>query len=104
MLNAHSHISCASADEAVDALQLRHAAAVDALRAALDRFFTVGTPPSGLERAAFRYPELRVSYHPKVIPPANRRAFAKFPAPGVFVTTVTQPEAFRSYLLEQLRR
>ena len=53
-------------------------------------------------RARFRYPELRLTYQPDAVPPSNARAFAKFSEPGVYSTTVTQPEDFRSYLLEQL--
>src|SRR5258706_16056201 len=33
----------------------------------------------------------------------TRRAWAKFQAPGLYSTTVTQPAFFRRYLLEQLR-
>ena len=40
---------------------------------------------------------------PNGAPPSNARAFAKFSAPGVYTTTVTQPADFRAYLLEQLR-
>ena len=36
------------------------------------------------------------------MPATNRRAFAKFSAPGVYTTTITQPRAFSAYLLEQL--
>ena len=53
-------------------------------------------------RARFRYPELRVIYQPEGVPPSSARAFAKFSEPGVYSTTVTQPEDFRAYLLEQL--
>jgi AMP nucleosidase len=35
--------------------------------------------------------------------PASARAYAKFQGPGVYSTTVTQPDHFRNYLLEQLR-
>ena len=53
-------------------------------------------------RARFRYPELRLTYQPDGAPPSSPRAFAKFSEPGVYSTTVTQPEDFRAYLLEQL--
>ena len=36
------------------------------------------------------------------MPPSSARAFAKFSEPGVYATSVTQPEDFRAYLLEQL--
>ena len=41
-------------------------------------------------------------YQPEGVPPSSARAFAKFTEPGVYSTTVTQPEDFRAYLLEQL--
>jgi AMP nucleosidase len=90
-------------EEAVARLDRLHNDATGALRHALERYFETREPPSPDERARFRYPEIRVSYEPEGVQPLVRRAFAKFPAPGVYATTVTQPAAFRSYLLEQLR-
>jgi AMP nucleosidase len=93
----------ASPSEAVDLLARRYHDAVDSLRASLDRFLDIGVPPTPDERMRFRYPRLRVSYRPEGAPPASPRAFAKFSTPGVYSTTVTQPEDFRPYLLEQLQ-
>ena len=90
-------------EAAVDRLEELYAQATAALRHAVDRFLESGHPPSPEERRLFRYPELSLTYRPEGVPSANRRAFAKFSAPGVYTTTVTQPGAFRSYLLEQLR-
>jgi AMP nucleosidase len=90
-------------EAAVDRLEELYAAATTALRRAVDRFLENGHPPTPEEREAFRYPELSLTYLPEGVPGTNRRAFAKFSAPGVYTTTVTQPGAFRSYLLEQLR-
>ena len=90
-------------EEAVAKLDHLHVEATTAVRAALERFFETHEPPSEAERARFRYPEIRVTYEPEGVPPSVRRAFAKFPSAGVYATTVTQPAAFRSYLLEQLR-
>jgi AMP nucleosidase len=90
-------------EEAVARLDRLHMDATTALRDALERFFETRKPPAPHERARFRYPEIRVSYEPEGVQPLVRRAFAKFPAPGVYATTVTQPAAFRTYLLEQLR-
>ena len=93
----------ATPEEAVAALDRLHQAATGALREALARYETSGEKPSAEQRAQFRYPELRVTYKAGGEElPANRRAFAKFPAAGVYNTTVTQPAAFRKYLLEQL--
>ncbi len=94
--------ACLTPVEAVDLLAKRYEEATAALRAAVERFLRTGVPPSDTERAKFRYPQLRVMYRPEAAPPANPRAFAKFSAPGVYTTTVTQPADFRAYLLEQL--
>lgn len=92
----------ASAEEAVERLDALYTAATSALRAAVDRFLETGVPPSAQERARFRYPEISLTYAPEGVPPTNRRAYAKFSVPGVYSTTVTQPRAFKPYLLEQL--
>jgi AMP nucleosidase len=95
---------CPTPESAIDQLESLHAAAVTALRAALDRVLAGGPPPDAAERARFHYPELRVHHTPTgTAPPATRRAWAKFQAPGTYGTTITQPAAFRAYLLEQLR-
>ncbi len=76
--------------------------AVEAERAALTRFFETGEGPTPIERASFVYPELRVTYAAQSPLPDNRRAFAKFQAPGIYATTITHPEVCGPYLLEQL--
>ena len=92
----------ATPDEAIDRLARLYDEATQALRAAVDRFLKDGEPPSAGTRALFRYPELRLTYGPSGLPPSSARAFAKFSEAGVYATTVTQPEDFRAYLLEQL--
>jgi AMP nucleosidase len=92
-----------SPEQAVDRLEVLHAEAVAALRASLARFVADGTAPDGPERARFRYPELRLTWQPSGPPPFTRRAWAKLSAPGIYATTITQPAAFRRYLLQQLR-
>jgi AMP nucleosidase len=95
---------CATPEAAVDALAALHDAATSTLRAALERVLSGGPPPTAAERTAFRYPELRLTYARGTGErPAVRRAWAKFQAPGVYATTITQPAFFRRYLLEQLR-
>jgi AMP nucleosidase len=91
-----------SPSQAVDRLAALYDEATTALRAAVERFLVDGVPPSESMRARFRYPELRVIYQPEGVPPSSARAFAKFSEPGVYTTSVTQPEDFRAYLLEQL--
>ncbi len=92
-----------SAAEAVNRLQDLHRAATTGLREALERYLSDGIAPTPTEIASFCYPELRVIYRPDGVMPATARAYAKFQGPGVYSTTVTQPEHFRSYLTSQLR-
>ena len=92
----------ATPQAAIDRLaELYHDAAA-ALRAAVERFLENGAAPTPETRARFRYPKLRITYLPDGVPPSNHRAFAKFTEAGVYETTVTHPDAFRAYLMEQL--
>jgi AMP nucleosidase len=95
--------SALTPEQAVSRLEELHAAAADALREALARYTKTGAAPSPEERKRFRYPELRVDWRPVGAVRFTRRAWAKFQAPGLYCTTVTQPAFFRRYLLEQLR-
>ncbi|MEH6491538.1 AMP nucleosidase [Halopseudomonas sp.] len=91
-----------SPEEAVDRLAALHQEATSALREALKQYMADRTrPPAG--RCAFRYPELRLTYHCQGEVPSTVRAYAKVQVPGTYSVTVTQPAAFRRYLLDQLR-
>ena len=90
-------------EAAVEALIGLHRQATGTLRAALSRYLATREPPDAGERALYHYPELRITYRPEGVPRSSRRAYAKFQRAGVFSTTVTQPEHFREYLLQQLR-
>ena len=92
-----------SPEAAVSRLRDLHAGATEALRGALGRFLHDGTPPDMGARMQFRYPELRVTYAPDGPVPRIKRATAKLQGPGTYATTVTQPDYFRPYLLDQLR-
>ncbi len=96
----------ASPEEAVDLLQSLYRQAIEAECAALERFAATGVPPDAAERAQFRYPELRVIYrngtNEHSAGQRPRRSYAKPQRPGVYRTTITQPEAFRPYLLDVL--
>ncbi|ONG57348.1 AMP nucleosidase [Pseudoroseomonas deserti] len=98
-----SPLACATAEEAVDRLEALYEAAVAAERAALDRFVDQRIPPTPEERAAFRYPGLWLRWAPEGPPPQVRRSWAKLQVSGDYATTITNPAAFRPYLLEQLR-
>ena len=90
-------------EAAIDRLEDLYGRASAALVRALDRYLDTREPPTATERAAFRYPLLRVIHYGAEEPPRTRRAFAKFQRPGVYETTITHPRFFRRYLLEQLR-
>lgn len=94
----------ASASEIIDTLEEMYTSAVEALSSALGRFLKDGTPPDEDARTEgiFCYPELVVRYDPKGPPPPISRSFGKFSEAGTYVSTITQPEFFRAYLLEQL--
>ncbi len=92
-----------SPEAAIDRLEQHYDRAAKALTDALYHYFKTGTPPDEKTRAQFRYPSLRV--HAPVngpVPPMTRRAYAKLQRPGAYETTITQPAAFRTYLMEQL--
>ena len=91
-----------SAEAAVDRLAMLHQQATNALRSALKQYLKDRTPPSEAH-CAFRYPELRLTYHCQGEVPSSVRAYAKVQVPGTYAVTVTQPDAFRNYLLDQLR-
>jgi AMP nucleosidase len=95
--------TAATPEAAIDRLEALYAEAKAALRHDLQHFFDTAVPPSAEDRARYRYPLLRVTYEPSKLPAATRRGYAKFAAPGIYSTTVTQPGEFRGYLLDQLR-
>jgi len=88
----------------VDRLEHEYAASVAGLRAALRAFLNGGPPPAPELRAegAFAYPELRLTWRGGEPFPRTSRAFARIAAPGRYAVTVTRPDLFRSYLVEQL--
>jgi AMP nucleosidase len=92
----------ATPQDAVQRLIELHEAAIAAQRAALEQYFSAGIAPTPAQRGLFRYPELRVTYRASAPQPITQRAFGKFQGPGVYNTTITQPAAFKAYLLEQL--
>ncbi|MGQ0532170.1 MAG: AMP nucleosidase [Caulobacteraceae bacterium] len=91
-----------TAAEAVDLLESLHDRAVTALIESIRRFAEQGTPPTLEERALFRYPELRVTYLPGAPAPRLARAYGQLMWPGEYAVSITQPNFFRDYLIEQL--
>lgn len=94
-----------SPEDIVQALDVSYRMAVDALTAALQAYLRRGETPDPEDRAKglFCYPELVIGYNPDGPPPPISRAFGKMSEPGTYVTTITQPDFFRRYLVEQLR-
>ena len=90
--------------DAVDRLCARYEASVSRLREALDRYARTGEGPAldAVSSGAFAYPELRVIYRPSGPVPPISRSFGKFSAPGVYAVSITRPDFFRDYLIEQL--
>jgi AMP nucleosidase len=88
----------------VDRLEDEYRKTVEALRGALKAFLAGGPPPDPARRAAgaFTYPELRLFWPVGQPFPRTSRAYARIGAPGHYAITVTRPNLFRDYLIEQL--
>lgn len=88
----------------IDALEALYTEAVAAIGAALDKFLQEGVPPDASLRTsgAFCYPQIRITYNPDGPPPQISRAYGKFSESGVYISTITRPDFFRPYLMEQL--
>ena len=88
----------------VDRLETDYRQAVGALRAALKTFLAGGAPPDAATRraGAFVYPELRLNWPSGRPFPRISRAFARIGQPGRYAVTVTRPDLYRDYLVEQL--
>ncbi len=92
------HQTFTDAAAAVDLLQVLYAEATDFLSDAFSRTIAQGNP--GRRIRAF-YPELRitVSSFDKV---DSRLSFGHVSSPGTYATTVTRPDLFRNYLIQQI--
>jgi AMP nucleosidase len=93
-----------SAADVVDRLEREYRKTVDALRGGLKAFLGGGPPPDVAMRQAglFCYPELRLYWPPGNAFPRIGRAFARIGAPGRYASTITRPDLYRAYLVEQL--
>ena len=92
------------AQAALDRLEELYTQSVTNLRDAVRTFIDTGERADPAARAAglFAYPSLKVSWfgdRPQHLP---IRAYARLSRPGVYATTVTRPDLFRPYLIEQL--
>jgi AMP nucleosidase len=97
-------VACESPEAVVRRLETLYAAAAETLRNALRAYLTDGTVPDAALRAAgaFCYPAVRLTYRPAQVAPRLDRAYARLSAPGSYSVTITRPDLFRTYLLEQL--
>jgi AMP nucleosidase len=88
----------------VEQLDVEYRKSVEALRQALQTFLAGGPPPDPEVRraGAFAYPELRVAWPPGKPYPRITRAYARMSQPGSYAVTITRPELYRDYLIEQL--
>jgi AMP nucleosidase len=91
-----------TAAKAVAELTSLYESATKAVRSGLARYLETRQAPSAEERQSYCYPQLTVTYTPQGHAADADRLFVKFPAPGAYATTVTQPHAFAPYLTEQL--
>jgi AMP nucleosidase len=96
--------AAARAAKCVDALSAHYAASVQNLRTALKAYLDHGEVPNKAMRTkgGFTYPELSIIYNPDGPPPQVSRSFGKLASSGIYATTITNPELFRGYLVEQL--
>ncbi len=88
----------------IDELEAEYRRSVTNLRDDLRRFIAHRVAPDPAARAAgaYSYPALRLTYAADDPPPRVSRAFARFNHSGAYLTTITRPDLFRSYLTEQL--
>ncbi len=93
-----------TAAEAVGRLEDLYNRSVANLRDAVRTFLRTGERPDAEARAKglFTYPQLVVTWFGERPTGLETRAYARLSRPGVYATTVTRPDLFGSYILEQL--
>jgi AMP nucleosidase len=89
---------------ALDRLETLYAQSVANLRDAVRTFIHTGERADPAARAAglFAYPQLRVSWFGERPQHLEARAYGRLSRQGLYSTTVTRPDLFRSYLEQQL--
>ena len=93
-----------SVEAALDRLETLYADAVANLREAVRVFLETGerADPEARANGLFSYPQLRVSWFGERPPNLDSRAYARMSRQGVYATTVTRPDLYRTYLREQM--
>ena len=89
---------CATPQDAVDRLVTLYNEAIAAIEAAFNAFSRGEKPASG-EHPVYPYLSIEV---PRGAIASTTRAFGKVTKPGRYGTTITAPDLFRAYLIEQL--
>ena len=93
-----------NAQAALARLETLYTASVADLRQAVKTFLETGERPDAEARAKglFAYPRLRVSWFGERPANLETRAFGRLSRPGVYETTITRPDLYGSYLIQQL--
>jgi len=93
-----------NATAALDRLETLYNQSVANLRAAVRDFLANGNrvDPAARADGLFAYPELRVRWTGDRPANLEPRAYARLSKQGTYVTTITRPDLFRPYLIEQL--
>lgn len=93
-----------NAQAALARLETLYTASVADLRQAVKTFLGTGERPDAEARAKglFAYPRLRVSWFGERPANLETRAFGRLSRPGVYETTITRPDLYGPYLIQQL--
>ncbi|WP_312127713.1 AMP nucleosidase [Brevundimonas sp.] len=88
----------------IDRLETLYNQSVTNLRDAVKVFIETGARADAEARAhgLFAYPRLKISWFGDKPQNLETRAFGRLSRPGIYATTITRPDLFRNYLLEQL--
>ncbi|WP_122466131.1 AMP nucleosidase [Brevundimonas lutea] len=91
-------------EAALDRLQELYDRSVQNLRQAVRTFLDTGerADPEARAKGLFSYPKLTVSWFGERPRNLEARAYARMSRPGVYSTTITRPDLYRPYLIEQL--
>ncbi|RZJ17681.1 MAG: AMP nucleosidase [Brevundimonas sp.] len=93
-----------NATAALDRLETLYNQSVANLRTAVRDFLATGArvDPAARADGLFAYPELRVRWTGDRPANLEPRAYARLSKQGTYATTITRPDLFRPYLIEQL--
>ncbi len=93
-----------TASDIVAELDRLYRASVDRLQQALGDYIADGTVPDPASRTdgSFAYPEIRLTYRGGVDRPTPLRSFGRMVTPGDYKISVTKPDVFADYLIDQL--